>query len=602
MKLLSPLLPKPSDTKSLMLPQDRDSPATRKKQFSIRKATAKTFVPQLGAENQWDAPGDQIDSGLKTSEESIRKLIQDLSNYHLAKIQGILSALPHFFDSMQFIKILYGLVSDTQDMQSTIRFSNLLKQAFLMWPETVSTPTHMQTIVQMLENISEHNPSISTMLKKVLEEQTSAPPSPRSPFDRSIGSDSSDLSPHSIPLITGTKPSLLSFRPIDLAQQLTLMDQQHMAMIPPSEFHHTRWTKASSSPHLTKIATFSNDLVNRFAYEACVLKGQNLFPSLVKLGTKLLQLRNFNSLLIVHLTFELKEVSESKIYRSQPKQVRMKIEKIASLFNPSHNFYEYRNIVNTSQERYIPCREILLQDMLYVSESGPDFIGPSACQINQKKLEGMGQLISCCLTCSTYEFLQNDGITAELNRIYRRDRDSVIDRIELTLDDNLEGELMEEFKKKKRKSQQKSKIERDYLAGVSSTLTLEDAMAKTMAPPGKRIVTSHKSRSSENLFGKSNDPTFSDNSLELELGSRAVLSGLQNRKDLNGMTVSILKKTKSQQGGLSYVVVTELGERFKVKLDNLTQAPGLCPLRSASENSSDSHRVSMFQPSRSNTG
>lgn len=259
------------------------------------------------------------DSDVTTVEESLQVLVEDLLFSHSGQVNCILAALPHFTEPVKFFELLALTSTQNKDVSLGLRIPNILKSTISLWPRPEDDS--FLSISSFIEQIGEQNQGITCMLQKLIHEKwnetllsspksdsggsprpsilhrsTSSVPNPKHQFHETKRSSSSSSllsspkkstptgSPRSQRLnelkeekreewncskqiSNGFKAPLLSIAPTTLAEQLHLLDQKHLSSIPLNEFHQTRWTKPKECPFITKIATFSNNLVYRFAYE-----------------------------------------------------------------------------------------------------------------------------------------------------------------------------------------------------------------------------------------------------------------------------------------------------------------------------------------------
>jgi len=200
------------------------------------------------------------------------------------------------------------------------------------------------------------------------------------------------------------------------------MDQAHWTSVPVTEFHNINWTKNERSPILTKIASFSDNLVYKFAHEIktaynkSLKKGLEALQALIDLGMQLHQYQNFNSLILIHLTIHLQPISLlTKLWVLLPKRYHSHVETISALFHTSKNFSQYRSAISSSSGSFIHCREVVLQDLLFLTEAQPDFDQE---MINCTKLLVMGDIIFNCKTSFSDRFPPNPSIATELDLVY----------------------------------------------------------------------------------------------------------------------------------------------------------------------------------------
>jgi len=211
-----------------------------------------------------------------------------------------------------------------------------------------------------------------------------------------------------------------------------------------TEFHQSRWKNPDESPYLTKLANYQKTLVAKFAHEIVSAyqskQSAYLLSQLLRLGQKLLEIKNYNSLYAIYLTINLPEISRlTKTWKLVSK--RTSPDAINHLFSSKNNYYEYRTQIINSSAPYVPAREIILQDLQYVADSTPNYAGENQSEFNIVKLKKMGLLINSCIRLPQFGFENSPEIQGALSLLYEGRIVAPLGTARLTHEDLIETEM-----------------------------------------------------------------------------------------------------------------------------------------------------------------
>jgi hypothetical protein len=234
------------------------------------------------------------------------------------------------------------------------------------------------------------------------------------------------------PIITkkkkGTAAQILSFDPLEIARQLTLIDHRNICEVNLKELLKTNWLK-NAGPSLNKNAGRANTLAHWMAYEFLLCKPKHrtkLLTHYLRICHGLQFLQNYQSLMAIYLGLNLSPVFKliEPLIEQLPAKAKAIWESVSNFLAFQNNYHAYREIVKKKIPPMIPCQEIFLKDLLYHDESFPNYTNEGHVDVN--KLHVMGNIINSFRKCQMtkyrlqeskelYEYLLNipDNVTVE---------------------------------------------------------------------------------------------------------------------------------------------------------------------------------------------
>lgn len=215
--------------------------------------------------------------------------------------------------------------------------------------------------------------------------------------------DGDNLEPEVIPPPkVPSSPDILSFSPLEIARQFTLIVSGQFKQLKISEFHLLRFLNSETSPTIGAIIHYSNIMINMLT-QLILNSEANSQPILVKklinIGKNLMLLQNYHSLMWIFLT--LNSPSVAALTRSfklvgygYSKKVPIK-EKIDTTLSPHMDYIGYRQLLDLGSPNIIPCLEISILDLsdLLKEENFFDSSGLYD-HINIEKMNKIGKIIS----------------------------------------------------------------------------------------------------------------------------------------------------------------------------------------------------------------
>jgi hypothetical protein len=206
-----------------------------------------------------------------------------------------------------------------------------------------------------------------------------------------------------IPVVGTVKRSLVEFDPVEVAQQLTLMENELFQAIQPWEFLNQGWLKADKeerSPNLLKMIRFSNTVSSWISTEILseenIRKRVNLLDVAIGIAVAVRKLNNFNGLMEI-----LAGLSNSGVGRlrktwemlGQLKKRRIvELEELRALVSTDDNFKIYRECFAKSVPPKIQYLGGVLTDMVFVEDGNPTRLETTG-DINWTKCERVFEVL-----------------------------------------------------------------------------------------------------------------------------------------------------------------------------------------------------------------
>jgi len=178
--------------------------------------------------------------------------------------------------------------------------------------------------------------------------------------------------------------TLLEIDPIELARQLTLMDERLYSQIRPKEFLKQAWAKKdheTRAPNLSRFSQQSNRIINWITTEILKLPDAEsraeLIQNFIKCAKQLSQLQNFNGVMEVLSSLHSSSVSRlQQTWDLVPSKLKDIFEELTTMMSSQKNFKTYREML-TNIDSSIPCIPFLamfLSDCIYLDDCLPDML------------------------------------------------------------------------------------------------------------------------------------------------------------------------------------------------------------------------------------
>eukprot|EP01103_Thecamoeba_quadrilineata_P014471 TRINITY_DN4329_c0_g1_i1.p1 TRINITY_DN4329_c0_g1~~TRINITY_DN4329_c0_g1_i1.p1 ORF type:complete len:746 (+),score=153.80 TRINITY_DN4329_c0_g1_i1:92-2329(+) len=168
---------------------------------------------------------------------------------------------------------------------------------------------------------------------------------------------------------------ILEQSPIELAQQLTIIDHALFTKIPPREFLLKSFSKPEESPNFTEMVSKFNRWANWTSHE--ILKKDNVnqraevIQLFIKIADECVRLRNYNSSCAIIGGLNNSAISRLKLsWEKVTKRDTRHYEKLVDLFSMENNFKRYRSIF-TQIEDVTPTKKGKRDSVVVSGQSTP---------------------------------------------------------------------------------------------------------------------------------------------------------------------------------------------------------------------------------------
>lgn len=174
---------------------------------------------------------------------------------------------------------------------------------------------------------------------------------------------------------------LFAFTPKEVAEHLTLIEWELFTAIEAKEFFGQAWqqpNKATAAPNLTAINNRWNQVTGWVATEivtaASSKRQREVAEKFIRIGEKLLKLRNFNSLMAIVYGLNSGSIQRLKtLWDSLSSNSRSSFDKLHKLLSPVKNYKEYRaylaaSSASSSSTPLLPYVGLFLRDMTLTVE------------------------------------------------------------------------------------------------------------------------------------------------------------------------------------------------------------------------------------------
>lgn len=222
-----------------------------------------------------------------------------------------------------------------------------------------------------------------------------------------------EIPPDSPPSISIPKECnfISDIHPREAARQITLIEQELLTAIQPSELLETNWTKKDKeikAPNVLAMIRFTNHIVNYIINE--ILQKTDLreramvVNRFVFLAKYLKEINNLNGVMEV-----LSGLRHASIFRLEktwcilPDETWKIFFELIHIFEPEGNFKSYRTMFESMQSPKIPYLGRHLSDLLFIEEKYPMVLEKN--MINFSKLEASANVLT--LIRSSYEVKYN---------------------------------------------------------------------------------------------------------------------------------------------------------------------------------------------------
>ncbi|XP_071743969.1 ras-specific guanine nucleotide-releasing factor 2-like isoform X3 [Lepeophtheirus salmonis] len=180
---------------------------------------------------------------------------------------------------------------------------------------------------------------------------------------------------------TPSKETILSLLALEIAEQMTYLDQKILFAIPCSEFLGQAWTKKDRNiraPNIVQMTKFFNDFSRLVCSEIISQTCLNSRIMVIEKWTAVADicrcLHNFNGVLQICAAFTNSSVFRLKnTWNRVSKSVRHTIDKLQSLVSSDGRFRNLRDTLHRTDPPCIPYLGMYLSDLTFIEEGTPNF-------------------------------------------------------------------------------------------------------------------------------------------------------------------------------------------------------------------------------------
>ncbi|KAM7346903.1 C3G guanyl-nucleotide exchange factor isoform 3-T3 [Cochliomyia hominivorax] len=171
------------------------------------------------------------------------------------------------------------------------------------------------------------------------------------------------------------QPSLLDFKALDIAQQMTLLDAELFQKIEiPEVLIFAKDQCEEKSPNLNKFTEHFNKMSywarSKILMLTCAKEREKYVEKFIKIMTHLKKIHNYNSYLAL-----LSALSSSPIRRLEwNKSIKENIHNNCNIIDSSSSFRNYRQALAEASPPCIPYIGLVLQDLTFVHVGNPDYL------------------------------------------------------------------------------------------------------------------------------------------------------------------------------------------------------------------------------------
>eukprot|EP00761_Pharyngomonas_kirbyi_P000502 gb/GECH01000502.1/.p1 GENE.gb/GECH01000502.1/~~gb/GECH01000502.1/.p1 ORF type:complete len:780 (+),score=147.68 gb/GECH01000502.1/:1-2340(+) len=181
--------------------------------------------------------------------------------------------------------------------------------------------------------------------------------------------------------ILTTKIDLSQIDELEIARQLTLMDQKIFFRIKPWELLNQSWNKKHlkhRSPNVVAMSKRFNETsvwaATNIVIPETLRERKRMYTKFIRISSHLRKLNNFSSLIAILAAFESAPVYRMGSTKSVSKKYSDELEDLAKLLNHDGSYSAFRNALAASTPPCIPNLAVFLSDLVFTEEGNPNFL------------------------------------------------------------------------------------------------------------------------------------------------------------------------------------------------------------------------------------
>lgn len=291
-------------------------------------------------------------------------------------VQSIILTHEHFITSEQLFRVLVGNFFEEEDIVQ-FRIVIFLKKWLDLVPSAFLESLPLKKCLNsFFEELETKRPEAMKVFQQAPNNEKSSPESPEETTAKTLRS--------CFPLIEHSPRAVASY--------LVLSDHALLCEIDTNELLKQRWLIPEQSPTLKACS----DRIDRLCYWTTykIINAPQKFRTKIadfylKVCEHLLALQDFNALFGIFLgIMKLSDFGLNSFWKkSKNVDFYLKLKQICDFNN---NFFTYRNLIKTLSFPLIEFQEIVLKDMLNITEGLPDEVNGA---LNVDKMLAMGKII-----------------------------------------------------------------------------------------------------------------------------------------------------------------------------------------------------------------
>eukprot|EP01083_Nonionella_stella_P250785 866019_1 len=227
----------------------------------------------------------------------------------------------------------------------------------------------------------------------------------------------------------------------DIAEQLTWIDAQLLNNIQDREFLDHNWKRRDNKrTNLLKMIDHFNHITKfvqmQILNETTLRNRAKTLKKLIKVGMRLMELRNYNTLCAFHSALSSAPIHRLKaMWNRVPQRYMTMVRQIKDLFDRNDNHCNLRRKLSgaTVDEPHIPYMGLLLQDLVFVDDGGARSVYDQN-RINFHKMLQINETIQRVMVCKgsydgkiTEQLMTQRILLQELKRVKDVTEDQIWD-------------------------------------------------------------------------------------------------------------------------------------------------------------------------------
>eukprot|EP01083_Nonionella_stella_P017038 47595_1 len=227
----------------------------------------------------------------------------------------------------------------------------------------------------------------------------------------------------------------------DIAEQLTWIDAQLLNNIQDREFLDHNWKRRDNKrTNLLKMIDHFNHITKfvqmQILNETTLRNRAKTLKNLIKVGMRLMELRNYNTLCAFHSALSSAPIHRLKaMWNRVPQRYMTMVRQIKDLFDRNDNHCNLRRKLSgaTVDEPHIPYMGLLLQDLVFVDDGGARSVYDQN-RINFHKMLQINETIQRVMVCKgsydgkiTEQLMTQRILLQELKRVKDVTEDQIWD-------------------------------------------------------------------------------------------------------------------------------------------------------------------------------